>query len=79
MSDEAREVNHSTDIPQAPVVASSGPDAGIFDAAQNFTIANSQFIDVHGNYVVCDYCVGVRISIIMMTLSKSTILQFLLK
>jgi hypothetical protein len=44
---EFREVN----IP--PVTASSGPNAGIGAAAQNFTIANSQFIDVHGNYVVC--------------------------
>ena len=79
MSDESREVNRSN-IP--PVAASSGPDAlaGIFAAAQNFTIANSQFFDVHRNYVlVCDCCIGMKISIIMIILSKSTILQFLLK
>ena len=46
---EFREVNNP------PVTASSGPNAGIGAAAQNFTIANSQFIDVHGNYVVCGF------------------------
>jgi len=75
--DGSREVN-SNNIP--PVVASSAPgNAGILAAAQNFTIANSQFFDVHGNYVVCDYCAVVKISIIMITISKSAILQFLLK
>jgi len=76
--DESWEVN-SNNIPQ--VAASSRPDsdASIFAAARNFVIANSQFIDVHGNYVVCDYCTGVKISIFMMTISKSTVLQFLLK
>jgi hypothetical protein len=52
MDDETREVNSNN----PPVVASSGPDAGIFaTAAQNFMIVNSQFIDVGGNYVVCDF------------------------
>ena len=57
--DESKEVN-SNNTP--PVVASSGPNAGIFAAAQNFTITNSQFIE---NYAVCNYCAGTKISMIM--------------
>ena len=52
--DESEEVNSSS-IPPL-VAASSGLGAGNFAAAQNFTIANSQFFDIHGNYVVCHYC-----------------------
>jgi len=62
--DESRGVN----IP--PVAASPGPDTGIFAAAQNFTITNSQFIDVHGNYVVCDLCWCEDIHNYVMTFSK---------
>jgi hypothetical protein len=70
----------SRDVNILPVAASSGHGAGIFAAAHNFTIANSQLVDVHGNYIVCDnYCVGENTSLVMITLSKSTILQFLLK
>ncbi|KAF8351010.1 hypothetical protein F5887DRAFT_1278053 [Amanita rubescens] len=48
MGDDSGEVN-SNNIP--PVAASSGLDAGIFAAAQNFIIANSQFFNVNGNHV----------------------------
>ena len=73
MGDETDGVNSNN------IAASSPPDAGFFAAAQNFTIANSHFVDIQNHYVVCDYCAGVKMSIIMITLSKSTILQFLLK
>ena len=36
------------------IAASSPPDAGFFAAAQNFTIANSHFVDIQNHYVVCD-------------------------
>ncbi|KAF8349167.1 P-loop containing nucleoside triphosphate hydrolase protein [Amanita rubescens] len=49
MGDETGGIN-SNSIP--PVVqALSGPDAGIPAAAQNITIANSQFVDFCGNYI----------------------------
>lgn len=74
--DESREVN-SNNI--SPIPSSSGPNAGIFAAPQNFTIAkNSQFIDVGGNYVVCNYCSSMKI-LIMITCSKSIFLKFPLK
>ena len=59
-----------------PVVASSG--TGSFsDGAHHLCVAHSQFVDVHGSYIVCGYYAGMEISesIIMITLSKSTILQ----
>ena len=78
MGDEVGEVN-STNIPSI-AASSARHDASIFTAAQNlnFTIANSQFVDVHGNYsVVCDHCAGVNVHImIMTTLSKSTTLCY---
>ena len=64
MGDEVGEVN-STNIPSI-AASSARHDASIFTAAQNlnFTIANSQFVDVHGNYsVVCDHCAGVNVHI----------------
>lgn len=60
----------SNNIPS--IGAGSRPDAGILAGTQN---ANNQLIDAHGNHVVvCDYCVGVKISIIIITPSKLTIL-----
>jgi hypothetical protein len=67
MGDESGEVDNNN-IP---------PVAGIVTAPQYFT--NSQFFDVHGNYIVCDHCASAKISIIIIIHSKSTILQFLLK
>ena len=51
MGDETDGVNSNN---STPVAATSPPDAGFFAAAQNFTIANSHFVDVQNHYVVCD-------------------------
>jgi len=46
---ESRDINSNNIL---PVAASSGPTgAGTFASAQNVTIANSQLVDVCGNYI----------------------------
>ena len=34
----------------------ASPNAGFFNAAQNLAITGGQFLEVHGNYVVCHDC-----------------------